>query len=322
MDLIWGQRVASSDAWAGSLTGVLVALDTSLVTHLIVKRGLLFSTRFVVSMSSFDHYDAEGIYLNLPITEFLKLPKLRRGDTEPNLAAKTEDTAIHLADGCKLQLKGLRFTGENHLLTHFIVASPEKGNLLLPLETATDFNSRRIKVSTVKTALTGLPLHRLDSSIRADLSEALYLSDEIPQVDLREIQVKVVDGIIQFQGNVRTPLVITEAEKTARAVTGCVAVDNQLVSDWEIGLAIASYISRKLPRLSDSVIASTRFGKVTLEGNVSSDEDRDTIIQGVKSITGVKEIDDLTEVRVPVSVIAEQAASPGEDASAEEEPTG
>ena len=40
MDLIWGQRVASSDAWAGSLTGVLVALDTSLVVSLIRRVAL------------------------------------------------------------------------------------------------------------------------------------------------------------------------------------------------------------------------------------------------------------------------------------------
>lgn len=320
MDFIWGQRVASSDAWVGSLTGVLVALDTNLATHLIVKRGLLFSTRFVVSISNFDHYDEEGIYLNLPIAEFLGLPKLRRGDVEPNLAAKTENTAIHLADGGKLQLKGLRFTAENHLLTHFVVVHPKRGNLLLPLETATEFNSRRVKVSIVETALMGLPAHRLDSSIEADLSEALYQSDEIPQVDLNEIRVEVVDGVIQLRGSVRTPLVIDETEKLARAIKGCVAVNNQLVSDWEIGLAIASYISRKLPGLSDSVIANTRFGKVSLEGSVSSDEDRDAIIQGVKSITGVKEIDDLTEVRVPVA--AEQTASSEEDASIEAGPTG
>ncbi len=321
MDFIWGQRVASSDAWVGIITGALVAPDTNLATHLIVKRGLLFSTRSIVSISNFDHYDAEGIYLNLPIVEFLNLPKLRRGDTEPNLAAKTEDTEIHLDNGGKLQLKGLRFTGENHLLTHFIVTHPKRGNLLLPLETATEFNSRRIKVSIVQTALIELPVHRLDSGIEDDLLNALFQSDDVPQVDLGGIQAKVVDGVIQLRGNVRTPFVINEVEKLARAIRGCVAVDNQLASDWEIGLAIASYISRTLPRLSDSVIVNTQFGTVSLEGNVSSDADRDAIIQGVKSIAGVKEIEDLTEVHIPVPVTVEQTTPSGEDALIEAEPT-
>ena len=321
MDFIWGQRVASSDTWLGHLTGVLVAPDTNLATHLIVKRGLLFSRRSVVSISNFDHYDAEGIYLNLPITEFLNLPKLRRGDTEPNIAAKTEDTEIHLDDGGKLQLKGLRFTGENHMLTHFIVTHPERGNLLLPIDTATEFNSRRIKVNIVQTALTALPVHRLDSGIEDDLSKALFQSDDVPQVDLSEIQAKVVDGIIQLRGNVRTPVVVNEVEKLAHAIRGCVAVDNQLASDWEIDLAIASYISRILSRLSDSLIANTQFGKVSLEGNLSSDADRDAIIQGVKSVPGVKEIDDLTEVRIPVPVTVERTTPSDEDALIEAEPT-
>ena len=321
MDFIWGQRVAASDAWLGSLTGVLVAPDTNLATHLIVKRGLLFPARSVVSISNFDHYDAEGIYLSLPITEFLNLPKLLRGDTEPNLAAKTEDTMIHLADDGKLQLKGLRLTGENHLLTHFIVAHPKRGSLLLPLETATEFRSKRIKVSIVESALIGLPMHRLDSSIKDDLLKALYQSDDVPQVDFSGIRAQVVDGVIQLRGNVRTPVVITEVEKIARAIKGCVAVDSQIASDWDINLAIASHISLKLPRLSDSVLMNTQFGMVSLEGYVSSDEDKDVIIQGVKSIAGVKGIDDLTEVRVPVPVSVEQATSSGEDVPVEEEPT-
>ena len=316
MDFIWGHKVASSDGWAGRLAGVLVASEPRHATHLIVKRGLLPPTRLAVPIGSLDHCDDESIYLSLPILELLKFPKWSGSSLQSGFTALNPNTRIHLADGGSLRLRGLRVASESHLSTHLIARRPGRGNLLLPIQASDEVSASSVRLGVDAAALLELPLHRLDLNIESDLMDALGEAEQIPEVDLNEVRISVAEGVITLEGNTRTPSVNGEVERIARAVEGCVAVENRLASDWEINLAVATYISRHAPRLSNSVVVNAQFGTINLEGTVQAVEDRDTLLQGAKSIDGVRGINDLTEVHSPAPAAADPP-TPAEGDAAE-----
>ena len=320
MDLNWGKAVASTDAWAGSLDGALVALDTKRVTHLVVKRGLLFSTRFVVPVERLERWQFEGLYLDTSLAEFFVLPRLPDVESEPGRVTLGPRTRALLADGASLNLKGLRLSQTDRALTHLVVRHPGlvRRSLILPADRVTELGPGRVLVGIGKEALDTLPTYRQDHGIESDLWEALYTSEDVSDVDLKSINIRVEDGVVTLGGNVRIVSAVKEAERLARSVDGVAAVDNRVVTDWDIELAVASHISREAPRISDGVAVHTQLGTVTLEGHLPSVGDRNAF-KGISSIPGVRRVEDRTEVRPPVLVTAEEA-SPAESGSTEKEP--
>ena len=296
MDLIWRTGVAATDAWAGGLEGALVALDTMRVTHLVVKRGLLLSTRFVAPFESLASGDHQGLYLDIPISEVLGLPKLRGLHEDPSQVVLTPRTDILLADGSMLRLKGLRLSQGGPSLTHLMVGRSGRVSFLLALDRVLELGTPQITVGIGHEELSNLPTYRLDQYIHEDLWEALYAAEDISDADLEGVRVQVVDGFATLEGNVRTSSAVAAAEGTAWAVSGVAGVNNRLINDWDIELAVASYISKQSPGLSGQIAVHTQLGRVILEGNLPPTSDKDKIIGGVSSIPGVLSVEYLAGV--------------------------
>ena len=307
MDLIWRTGVAATDAWAGSLEGALVASDTMRVTHLVVKRGLLLSTRFVAPFERLARGDHQGLYLDIPIAEVLGLPKLRGLHEDPSQVALTPRTHILLADGSQLRLKGLRLSQGVPSLTRLVVGRAGRVSFLLALDKVIELGISNITVGIGQGELSSLPTYRLDEGIDEDLWEALCAAEGISDTDLEGVRVQVVDGLATLEGNVRTSSAVAAAEGTAWAVNGVADVKNRLISDWDIELAVASYISRESPGLSGHIVVHIQLGRVTLEGNLPPKSDKNKIIDGVSSIPGVLSVEYMTGVGPLASIAVEDA---------------
>ena len=321
MDLNWGMPVASADTWVGILAEVVLAVDENRVTHITVRRGLVLSRRFIVPVRHLKRWDHEGLYLNVPVSEVLDLPKLPlEGGTGPaaNLSPRTR---IVLDDRTGLRLKGLRLERQDSSLTHLIVARPGLGrrSLLLPLDRIIELGSARIALDLETADLIGFPDYRLDRDIKGDVWEALYASEQMSQVDLKGIRVHVVDGLVALEGNVRTSSVARQAVAIAASVSGVAGTDDRLVSDWEIDLAVASYVSKQVPEYSAGIVVHTQLGTVILEGHLSSDQARDAIARGIRSIAGVRSVENLVDTPSPPPAPAPAASSAPEDGPAEED---
>lgn len=315
MDLNWGKPVAAADTWIGGLDGALLAPNTDQVSHLIAKRGFVLPTRGAVPLDRLARWDREGYYLDISILEFLALPRLRSSYGDGTETCLSSRTRVLLADGTRLRLKGLRLSQDSSV--EFLLSSrrgPGRPSLLCPGDRVTDLGSQEVSVGISERDLEGLPQYRPDHDIENDLWEALYASEDISEVDLRGVRAHVLDSVVIVEGNVRARSAISGAERLARSVNGVAGVSNHLVSDWDIELAVASYISREVPDLAGEVAIRSQIGTVILDGRAPSNEAKERIIQGVQSLHGIQGIEDQIEVRPPSAAAAGSTHGEGEAA--------
>ena len=298
MDLIWGQPVASTDAWAGTVAGAVVEVDGRVVTHVVVKRGLLLPRRHVVPFAHMWRSDAEGHYLDVSTTELFEFPNSGSPDDETPSAHLTSRTRATTSDGAAHNSRGLRYSEELRV-THLVVSRSRwtGRRLLVPEGLVDDLTSAGVQLRAEAKELDGLPTYRADAEIENELWEALHADESIPPVDLSGMRLEVSEGVVRLEGNSRSSTAISDAERTVRSVGGVAGLDNRLVSDWDIDLAVASYVVGVSPELSGSVSAHTQLGTVQMEGWVPSADTRQTIIQAVGSIDGVLGVEDGMEVR-------------------------
>ena len=300
LDLIWGTPVAVADAWAGRLDGSLFALDPVRVTHLVVRRGLLIRTRYVVPIESITRADSDGLFLGLPLADLLGtcLP----GNREVLAESLTPRSRVRLRDGAALRVRGLRVSDDTNV-THVVVG---RRSLVCPIEEVTMGAGEELSLALSAEEAARLPVRRSDDAIEVDLWEAFYEAEGISDVDLKGVQTDVAAGVVSLEGNVRATSAAADAETVARGVGGVSEVRNGLLSDWDLEMRVASLLAAREPGLSSEIAVRTHLGNVTLEGFLPSGIDRRPILDAVASIEGARGVDDLLAVRPP------RPTSPGE----------
>lgn len=152
---------------------------------------------------------------------------------------------------------------------------------------------------------------RSDIDIKRDVEAELHAN---PDIDATDIAVAVKNGAVTLSGYVRSYMQKWEAEKTAKRVTGVVAVANDIEvrlpifnqrPDPEIAREAVSAIQNRLPYSSDHIRVVVRDGWVTLEGSVEWNYQRERAEDAVRYLRGVKGVVNLINLqpRIPPSEI-------------------
>jgi osmotically-inducible protein OsmY len=152
---------------------------------------------------------------------------------------------------------------------------------------------------------------RSDLDIKRDVEAELHVN---PDIDATDIAVAVKGGVVTLSGYVRSYMQRWEAEKTAKRVTGVVAVANDIEvrlpifnqrPDPEIARDAVSAIQNRLPYSSDHIRVVVRDGWVTLEGSVEWNYQRERAEEAVRYLRGVKGVSNLIQLqpRIPPSEI-------------------
>ena len=325
MDLVWGTGVAATDGWAGSLAGAFVTPNDNRVTHLIVKRGLIFAKRMPVPVGHLQRWDGESLYLDLSILDVLRLPR-----AEPSAVALTARARVRLSDGARLRLAGVQTTDGSVSRLVLGRAVPLFDDVLFPVESVANLDSSEIVAEAGSGDLKALTAYRQSRDIEDDYWETLYASEEVSDVDLRGMAARVDGSRMVLEGNVRTRVAAQEAERFARSVPGVAEVKNRIVSDWDIDLAAGAYISKENPRLAGFVAFHTQLGTVQAEGLAPSAHERDSLMEGIGALPGVRGVESsigiAPEAFVRPEPPAEAADHPGDPedppAAADEGATG
>ena len=324
MDLTWGQGVATTDAWAGSVDGVVVAVDGRVITHLIVKRGLVFARRYVVPVAHLWRSDLEGVYLDVATLDLFEFPIAGGSDNQGSSVSLTSRTRATSANGATLRVKGVRHRDEGYGLTHLVVKGPglTGRRLLVPEQLVADLSPTGPHLTISEGELGGLPTHRADAEIQNDLWDALYSAAVIPPVDLSGMRLDVAEGLVSLEGNSRSSAAISDIVRVVRSVSGVAGIDNRLISDWDIELAIASYVSSVSRELAGSTAVHSQLGTVSIKGWVPSVDVKQTVVRAVASLDGVLGVEDELEVRTVVVATPEKppAGSAPEEETTSPEP--
>jgi osmotically-inducible protein OsmY len=138
---------------------------------------------------------------------------------------------------------------------------------------------------------------RSDSDIKRDVEAALRLD---PDIGAADIAVAVMGGVVMLTGFVRGDSQQRQAEDDVRRVPGVVGVANDIEvlrpvdrPDSEVARDAAAIIKSELPTSFEDVKALVKDGVITLEGDVTSDHQRERLEWAMVRVRGAKRINSL-----------------------------
>ncbi len=161
-------------------------------------------------------------------------------------------------------------------------------NPIVPLAWVEVVDEGRVFLSVEKSALDGLPVYRPDGELATAVDEALRSDDFLRYTDYEQIASAVQDGIVMLQGHVETRMNRVRADEAVRSVAGVLGVDNRLVADDDLVIAVAQALGGSgLTRL-ERISVHAWNGFVSLTGEVSTAAVRDAAEAAAASVPQVR----------------------------------
>jgi osmotically-inducible protein OsmY len=135
---------------------------------------------------------------------------------------------------------------------------------------------------------------RIDQDIALDCSERLHAT---PDLDDRDVALKVIDGVVLLVGFVRSDIERAQADKIVKMVRGVMGLTNCLTvcpytsaapADPDITREAVATIRHQFPEQVEALQVLVHNGRVALEGELGWHYQRDVIEAIVRSLRGVK----------------------------------
>jgi osmotically-inducible protein OsmY len=135
-----------------------------------------------------------------------------------------------------------------------------------------------------------------DAKIERNVAEELRWT---PEIDDKDIAVKVTSGVVTLTGFVATVRERAAAERAAKRVSGVRALANDLQvrpasnetrSDPELARAAADAIEHELPYSTQLIRITVRDGEVTLDGTVNWAYQKSRAEDAIANLRGIKRI--------------------------------
>lgn len=144
---------------------------------------------------------------------------------------------------------------------------------------------------------------RLDSDIKRDVEAELAWE---PDIEADDIAVSVRDGVVTLTGFAHTYGDKYAAEGIAKRVQGVVGVADDIEvhlpwearrADPEIARDAVAALKDQLPHSADGIQVTVKDGRLTLEGNVEWNYQRNRAEDAVRHIKGVKAVRNRLAIR-------------------------
>jgi osmotically-inducible protein OsmY len=147
---------------------------------------------------------------------------------------------------------------------------------------------------------------RPDNEIRRDVLQEL---DSDPKIASRDIAASVHNGVVTLAGFARSFGEKSQAEADARRVEGVVGIANDIEvrlpllggkPDPQIAREVVARIHSEMPALRDRIRVRVADGRVTLEGEVESPEQRAIVEDLTRTVKGIRRISNDIVVTSPI----------------------
>ena len=265
----FGVVVVASDGEAGSVAGVLVQPSQRVMTHLVVKigRGPGGILR-AVPLERVTGANADAVQLSITREALLgAMNEVSADDTQLSRATQVTNNTTNLGTLTQMSV----VVGDNHLHRLGVKRGLASSEVLIAATQITSIDPTGRTVASATTDDAQIVPYRPDADLLDDVQAALYNYPRL-HVDLRAVQVRVVDGEAWLLGNVASSLNRRIMEELLVEVRGLTAVHNEIVADNELAIQIAQALARD-PRTRGQLFGVyPNLGEVFLRGNARSAE--------------------------------------------------
>ena len=106
------------------------------------------------------------------------------------------------------------------------------------------------------------------------------------------LQIQADDGLVTLTGHVRTAPSKETAERIVRQVPGVRAIDNRLLIDTDLEIAVGRALAENAVTASSfpGILIGSAFGEIHLKGHVASPEIRQAAEQIAGQVPGVRAV--------------------------------
>ena len=147
---------------------------------------------------------------------------------------------------------------------------PRRRNIIVPFSWVQDADEKGVYLSGDKNALENLPVYRSDDDLAVAVEDALWSDEILRDTDYHDIGILVQDGILSLRGHVTTLDHKCRAAAAVRSIPGILGLENNLVVDRDLVLAVVRAIQCSELTRDAIVSVSARHGFITLTGHVSN----------------------------------------------------
>lgn len=169
--------------------------------------------------------------------------------------------------------------------------------VIVPADWVGESDAENVHLSVNRHALEGLPVYRPDSVIAAEVDRALWNDGVLRESDYHEIDIVVSNGVVSLNGYVMTLTIKARVERAARTVHDVLDVENHLIADDQVVIAVAQALDHDARTREQTVYVNARNGIVSLSGEVSSAAVRAAVEECAASVPVVRGV--LNYVQAP-----------------------
>lgn len=259
MKFRFGATVVASDGEAADIVGVVVLPGQRTIASVVVK--LPGGAQVAVPVERIADATAQAMRVTVTREALLHvLPKVPSGATV--LTPRTQVALNGGNYGNLAQISMLVATGAIH---HLTVRRGMSGDYLVPASAITDISDDGRTVACAQAPGAAPVAYRSDGEVADDVQTALWNYSRL-RVDLRAVQVRVVDGEVWLNGYVSSSLNRRVMAELLEDIKGVTAIHNELVADNELAIQIAQALAKDPRTHGQRFGVYPNLGQVYLRG--------------------------------------------------------
>lgn len=261
----FGTVVIASDGEAGSLVGVVVQAGQRTVSALSVK----LPGNHIRAVPVDRVVDANAAEIRLSVTREALLQALVAPTPEDILLAP--QTRVIVNGNSLGNLTQVSITTQDHLLHRLALKRGLGGEVLVAATQIREISDDgRTLTCTLTPSAEPVP-YRADADLQDDARAALWNYARL-RVDMRAVQLRVIDGEVWLTGHVSSTLNRRVMSELLEGIKGLTAIHNELVADSDLAIEISRALANDPRTHNQRFGVYPNLGKVYLRGKTASPE--------------------------------------------------
>jgi osmotically-inducible protein OsmY len=282
----FGSKVYCSDGQEGVLSNISFAVSTSRLSHIGVRLGRFFGKTVYLPFAAVVSANGEEITLQVTCAELSLASQQPPSEVLLNRKSVIRNTTT----GAEGLLKIVAVQPRSGELAYLVAHNLHPGqDTLLRREVLTKLETGLITIAVPEAQLSALPPYRSDRELQRDIEKILF--DLAPlHVDLRGMNIRVLDGVLYLDGNISSSLRGEMVADQSVGVVGLLEVKNRLIGDDQLANDLALALGHD-PRTRDLPIGIYPcLGVVRLSGAVHNAQEKRAAEEIAGAFPGVRSV--------------------------------